>query len=424
MTTGRLNFSHLINISFISLFLFFACRPGHPDRTSLDLWIVDFNDETRALIDTALVPSFEAHHPNVDIKVQYIPWGHFDEKLTIAFAGGVSPDVFQVGAEYIGDMAGRGQSLCLDVYVEAWGERGDFYDASWNTCVYRGHVYGIPYLSAPRALVYRADILDSAGMSKPPETWEELASTASALTLRDRAGIVRAGLYLPVSWQVFVEFLWGNGGDIVSSDEREALLDRPEAVDALQFYCDLYNKWQVCPKAGLPVVGGGVPAFAGGKAAMEINNQFALYNVKKFAPSLRSSVAIAPTPYKRRRMVTVYTDWLTISSQSKHPDLAWELVTFLVEPKNLAAYNATLFFLPPRKSCADASFIRDNPELRTFLSLMEQYGRSLPPIRRWFEIRAGLRTAVERAVYGEKTPEEALKDYNRELNELLREQEQ
>jgi ABC-type glycerol-3-phosphate transport system substrate-binding protein len=53
---------------------------------------------------------------------------------------------------------------------------------------------------------------------------------------------------------------------------------------------------------------------------------------------------------------------------------------------------------------------------------MEQYGRSLPPIRRWFEIRAGLRTAVEQAVYGEKTPEEALKDYNRELNELLREQ--
>ena len=52
---------------------------------------------------------------------------------------------------------------------------------------------------------------------------------------------------------------------------------------------------------------------------------------------------------------------------------------------------------------------------------MDEHGRSLPPIPEWFEIRTGLQRAVEAAIYQTKTPEEALTDYHRELNELLAE---
>ena len=73
----------------------------------LELWITDFNQDTRALIDNDLVPRFEAAHPGVAVNTQYISWTHIDEKLTISFAGGVAPDVFQVGAEYVGGLAYR-----------------------------------------------------------------------------------------------------------------------------------------------------------------------------------------------------------------------------------------------------------------------------------------------------------------------------
>ena len=56
-----------------------------------------------------------------------------------------------------------------------WGQQADFYPASWNTCVYQGKVYGLPYLSAPRVLLYRKDLLAKAGFTRPPDTWEELA---------------------------------------------------------------------------------------------------------------------------------------------------------------------------------------------------------------------------------------------------------
>ena len=405
----------------LGVLLLCGCARGEK-RTELELWIADFNQDTRDLLDKELIPRFEAAHPGVKVNTQYVYWTHLDEKLTISFAGGVAPDVFQVGAEYVGGLAYRGMAEPLDEYVKRWGEADDYFSASWSTCVYQGHVYGLPYLSAPRVLLYRKDLLREAGFERPPDTWEELAEAAERMTVRRGEIIDLAGMNLLVSWQVFVEFLWENGGQIFDEEGRRSLLDSPEAVEALQFYADLYNKHRVCPTAGMPVAGGAVPVFASKRAAMEIMNQFGIYNVKKYAPELLAEVGIAPTPSRKERVVSVYTDWLAMSPQSPHKELAWELMTFLMEPENLAAYNATLFFIPPRRSAVEAAeFMKDNPQLAEFVSLMEQYGRSLPAIPEWFEIRTGLQAAVEAAIYQAKTPEEALRDYSRELNELLAE---
>jgi multiple sugar transport system substrate-binding protein len=395
---------------------------GSEKHVELELWIADFNQDTRDLIDGELVPRFEAAHPGVEVNTQYISWTHLDEKLTISFAGGVAPDVFQVGAEYVGGLAYRGMAAPLDDYIAEWGQADDYYPASWNTCVYQGRVYGLPYLSAPRVLIYRKDLLSAAGFDNPPETWEELAEAARRMTVKRGPVFEMAGMNVAVSWQVFVEFLWENGGRIFNDEGTRSLLDSPEAAEALQFYVDLYHRYEVCPTAGMPQAGGAIPVFASQRAAMEINNQFGLYNVRKYAPELLPKVGIAPTPLRKRRVVSVYTDWLAMSPQSKHKELAWKLMTFLMEPANLAAYNATLFFIPPRRSAvAGAEFMQQNPELQEFVALMDRYGRSLPAIPEWFEIRTGLQRAVESAIYQTKTPEDALRGYSRELDALLAE---
>jgi multiple sugar transport system substrate-binding protein len=420
MVAGEMKWLRLA-VFLLTAALLLGCARG-PAPIELELWIADFNPDTRDLLDKQLVPRFEAAHPGVKVNTQYIPWTHLDEKLTISFAGGVAPDVFQVGAEYVGGLAYRGMARPLDEYIARWGQQGDYFSASWNTCVYQGHVYGLPYLSAPRVLLYRKDLLGAAGIRHPPDTWEELAAAAQAMTVRQGPVIELAGMNLPVSWQVFVEFLWENGGQILSRDGRHSTLDAPEAVEALQFYCDLYNKYKVCPTAGMPVAGGSIPVFASKRAAMEIMNQFGVYNVRKYTPELLPRVGIAPTPRRKQRVISVYTDWLAMSPQSRHQDLAWELMTFLMEPENLAAYNSTLFFIPPRRSAVKAAgFMKENPQLREFVSLMDRYGRSLPAIPEWFEIRTGLQSAISAAIFQTKTPEQALRDYSRELDELLAE---
>ena len=409
-------------IAFLTAALLLSGCGPRQRAVELELWIADFNPDTRKLIDADLVPRFEAAHPGVKVNTQYIAWAHLDEKLTISFAGGVAPDVFQVGAEYVGGLAYRGMAQPLDEYVAQWGQAGDYYPASWSTCLYQDKVYGLPYLSAPRVLIYRKDLLSKAGFDHPPDTWEELAQAAQRMTVKRGSVFEMAGMNVPVSWQIFVEFLWENGGEILSEDGTHSLLDSPEAVEALQFYVDLYRKYEVCPTAGMPVAGGQIPVFASQRAAMEIMNQFGIYNVKKYAPELLPNVGIAPTPLRKQRFISVYTDWLAMSPQSKHKDLAWELMAFLMEPDNLADYNSTLFFIPPRRSAVEAAaFMKQNLQLQQFVSLMDRYGRSLPAIPEWFEIRTGLQSAISAAIYQTKTPEQALRDYSRELDELLAE---
>ena len=51
--------------------------------------------------------------------------------------------------------------------IVEWWKRG-FYKVAWDSGVtYQGKTYGIPILSAPQTLMYRKDMLQSAGPLKP-----------------------------------------------------------------------------------------------------------------------------------------------------------------------------------------------------------------------------------------------------------------
>lgn len=396
-----------------------------PDQKTLTVWISDWNEDTRQLLDNEIVPEFEREH-NVDVRLEYLQWTHLDEKLTISFAGGVQPDIFQIGAEYVGSMAYRGQALRLDDYVKDWPQRKDFIPAAWDTVSADGHVYGIPYLSAPRLLVYRKDLFEKEGLLHPPASWPEWAESGARLTERDRrGGYQRAGIGLGLAggWQNFVGLLWLNGGDVLTPDGRPAAFNSPAGVETLQFMVDLYQKYRVSPPEGIPSTAAGVPLFATGQAAQEINNQFAIRNVVKYSKGFGlDDVGVAPIPSPREDgtpVVSVYTDWLAISSQSRNKELAWELMKHLVRPDNLIRYCETQYFIPPIRSARSSDYVQNTPFMPYFLEMMERYGRSLPPIPEWFEMRAGLRTAVERAIYGSKTPKQALDEYAAEVNALI-----
>ncbi|HEY3412609.1 MAG TPA: sugar ABC transporter substrate-binding protein [Armatimonadota bacterium] len=400
-----------------------------PQRPFISLWIVDWNQDTKDLLDKQILPAFEREH-KVDVRVQYLDWGHLDEKLTISFAGGVQPDVFQLGAEYVGSMAYRRQAMELDDLVKDWPETGDFIPSAWSTVCADNHVYGVPYLSAPRALVYRKDLYRKAGLPFPPKTWAEWAKAGSILSEKnERGSLTRAGINLSagVNWTTFITLLWQNGGDVLTADGRHAAFNSPQGVEALQFLCDLYGKYNVCPREGIPSSSVSVPLFAAGQAAQEMNNQFAIKNVLKYAREFSiKDVAVDVAPARdatKKPVVTVWTDWLAISADTQKKDLSWALVKHLTRPDNLIKYNETQYFLPPIRSAANSDYVRNTPFMPKYLELMERYGRSLPPIPEWFEIRAGIKNAVDSAVYGTKTPKQALDDYARTVDAMIAERE-
>src|SRR2546428_4234068 len=153
---------------------------GRP--TTLEVWLTDWEQSTQQLFNDQLVPAFEAANPNIAVNVQYLDWRVFTEKLIAAHAGGVLPDIYQAGAEYVAPLATKGMALDIDNYIASWGQRDDFYDSAWSTVSYQGKTYGVPLLSAPQTLMYRKDMLQQAEVSGTPATWDDLEQVAIKTT--------------------------------------------------------------------------------------------------------------------------------------------------------------------------------------------------------------------------------------------------
>ncbi len=81
-----------------------------------------------------------------------------------------------------------------------------------DAATYDGELYGLQPVTNTIAIFYNEDILAKAGV-KPPTTWEELKTSAKALTAGKQYGFAfNATNDYEGAWQ-FLPPMWTNGGD-------------------------------------------------------------------------------------------------------------------------------------------------------------------------------------------------------------------
>jgi multiple sugar transport system substrate-binding protein len=109
---------------------------------------------------------------------------------------------------------------------------------------------GVPYRMTMGILHYQPEVLKQAGFDKPPANWDEMLKAAVAVTRNGegkRYGLgfpMRQGPAITDHW---VTFLRSNGGDFFDPKTHEIFINRPDAVEALQYYGDLLTKYKVVP---------------------------------------------------------------------------------------------------------------------------------------------------------------------------------
>ncbi|HEY3060180.1 MAG TPA: extracellular solute-binding protein, partial [Chloroflexota bacterium] len=313
---------------------------------TLEVWLTDWEQGTQRLFNDELVPAFESANPDIAVNIQYLDWRVFTEKLIAAHAGGVLPDIYQAGAEYVAPLATKGMALEVDKYVSAWGQKDDFYESAWGTVSYQGKTYGVPVLSAPQTLMYRKDMLSDAGVGSAPSTWDDLEQVAVKATKRDGDKFVISGFNAKPIWQQYVWFLFQNGGDVFTPDGK-VVVNSPEAVEALDYFSRLFNQDKVASKATIAAPTANVGAMAANLVAMQLGNQLTVRDFRQNNPAKAGDLVVAEPVSKKSQVTTNWTDWLAIAKQSKNADASWKFVTFVADKDNLLKYNETMYFIPP-----------------------------------------------------------------------------
>jgi len=131
-------------------------------------------------VDEWLVPAFNKVYPNVKITTVPMAFDETHDKIFAAIAAGSgAPDFATIVSDYIQKFIDQGGLADMTTYMNK--HKGEFpkYKVNMNSDK-EGHVYGVPFNSAPVGMWYRKDIFD-ANKVKLPETYDEYLAAARQL---------------------------------------------------------------------------------------------------------------------------------------------------------------------------------------------------------------------------------------------------
>lgn len=382
----------------VLLLLALAVPSGAVWGATLDVWIVNWNQNTQELFESQLIPAFKERRPGVDVNMTWTSWSNHRERLTVAIAAGVGPDVFQVGGSDTGWIASNQLAQPITRYFNMWEHRGAVPPGIVASMTRDGEIWSVPYIAAPRTLVYLRDTFQMAGLDSesPPSTWDEIIDVVRKFMRKEGDKLARIGLQLTLTgtnvFETWSPFLQQAGGRVATESLEPAFLSE-EGIASLEFYRDLVLMQE------LHVFGTGGLSFWNNEIGMLISNSGTITNGLNEGLITPEDVVIAPPPLKEKRVATVFTDPLTISSTTEKPDLAWAFIEFLMEPENLTAYNETFGFVPPLISALDTEYVRTNPIVQAYGNVI-QYAHEIPALAEYFEIRSAISEDLTEAVNG------------------------
>jgi len=203
---------------------------------------------------------------------------------------------------------------------------------------YNGKTYGLPRDLSDVMLYYNKDLFDAAGVAYPNDnwTWDDLRDAAKKLT-RDKNGsgtVNQWGFGVGNYTWAWTGFIWGNGGDVLSADRKQCLIDQPKSAEAMKYYFGLLTDDKVSPPPGaLPEQASVLDYFTTQSIAMGLYGPWFRPVLVNNATQFNWDVAQPPkAPGTGQRASVIYTDEWGIYSQSKVAKETWEFMKFLTGP--------------------------------------------------------------------------------------------
>lgn len=395
------------------------------DSDELTVWFPGNSQPEIDLVTKTLVPEFEKQN-NVKVAVTYVDWTQISPKLAAAFAGNTAPDVFGHGPAAAAGYVDKDRILPLDDQVAAMpaADRTDL-GAYLDGGKVNGKQYMVPLSGQGVLLAYRTDLLEQAGV-QPPTTWEEARTAGRALTTRTGGQIDRAGL-LPQSAkiervQTFTSLLGSEGGTLLSPDGTAAAFNSEAGVRALDYFGSLFTgDGAVANQLGADFANQ-PPAqhpLATGKAAMATVTAQQVIQIAKAKPELAGKLGVLqPLSASTAKTYGGAGPGLFVNKDSRHADLAWKFIQYMVSGQVSDKYAETTGAIPVRTSSVSSSYVTAQPLLKPFIQAAPAYVPS-PNVASWVQVRDVLDKYIEQALHGTMPAKQALDAAAAEAGPLL-----
>lgn len=301
-----------------------------------------------------LVDEFQAAHPNVHIRFVQKDIETYEDELLDALASGTGPDIFSLHNDWLPKHKGK-ITPAPDKLFSLRDFREKFLEVVNFEFVDEDKIYAVPLAVDILALYYNKDIFASAGIARPPATWEELVKMAPKLTRQDSFGnFERSAVALGTADNInrapdiLGLLMLQNGTPFFTPERGQSLLHsqiRDEAGNeftpgqrALEFYTQFANPAKVSYTWNNRS-NNSIDAFASGQVAMIFGYSYLRPALAEKAPFLSYGVAGVPQIDASRGRVNFANYWAeSVSKQSKEAPAAWEFLKFITDKEVLKKY--------------------------------------------------------------------------------------
>ena len=336
----------------------------------LEWWGPEYGEE----VMNELTSRFEAQ-TGIRVERTTVNWDSmYDLLLTNAQAGTATYDVLGMEACcFLSGIDKLGGLEDLTPYLERdpeFAERlTDLTPVQW-----RGGIMELNWYIFPYAYVYNMDIFEQAGV-EPPKNWDEMVEVTRQL---NESGVVQygfgdvfGGFIHHVTYAVYAGRLAQLGGRMLDENGR-AVFNSPEGVAALESWKEFMDSGLMLPGAIGMMETEAREALAAGTTAAMFDGPFAQVIAEQINPDIRLAFAPAWRDASSGSGGYVWAgSGLSISSNSKHKDEAWEFIKFLLSDeitvwlteKNNIPYATKAAFASIEES--DSPILREIPAMLT-----------------------------------------------------------
>jgi len=393
----------------VSLTMYYPVSVGGPLTTVID----------------GMIDGFQKEHP--DVKVEAVYAGNYDDTRVRALSAIQSGQPAQLSVLFsidAYDLMEQDLIVPFDDVIKTDADKEwlqGFYPALMANSQIEGKTWGIPFQRSTIVMYYNKDMFREAGLDpdKPPKTWDEMVADAKALTRDGRYGIMVPSTGYPY-WMLQC-FAIQNGKELMNRDGTEVYFDDPAVIDGLSFWRSLTTEQKVSPD-GLVEWGTLRQAFVQGQTAMMWHTTGNLTAVKSEA-KFDFGVAELPAHTQPGSPTGGGNFYLFKNASDDERAAALDLIKYMTSPERAAEWSITTGYV----GVSPASY--ETPALKAYgeefpqaLVARDQLKVAIAEFSTWqtAQVREALNNAVQAALTGTKTPEQALKDAQATADQLLK----
>jgi multiple sugar transport system substrate-binding protein len=365
---------------------------------------------------------FNAGWKGLPIKIERS--GRYDEifrKVTASIQARKLPAMTVAYESMTAEYVPTGAVVPLDDFVSSFSaeDRADFFPAVLESNRfedYGGKYYSFPYTKSVLMMFYNQRVLDAAGVTKIPETWDEFLEACRAV----KAKTGKFAYAASVDCSTIDGMIFSRGGDIARG--RETLFDAPASIRAFEFLETLKKEglvYQITPGTF-----DDEQALVNDEIAFTIRTSSARAGVEFNMGDLsRWGMARLPQEDPSRPATVLFGANVTLFKVgAAQQEAALAFLKHFTSTENCVRWAIQSGYLPIRKSAAD------HPDMQAFWAAGKSnrasfdclpFARVEPNVSGWQEVRKAVEDAETQVLTGLKSGRDAALELKKTADAIL-----